>query len=1063
VLGGLALELDGREIEAPAPLRARLLLGWLALNPGMHGRGELAARLRPDVLDESARATLRQAIWAVRAVIGEELLVTTRERVGLADGVAVDALEMAALVEAGKLDEAHELCGGDLLAGLDDEWVLAARDAQRDREDALLSALSERAIAAGDHATAVRYARRRAEAHVLSEEAHRALMRALVAAGDGAAALAVYDRLRERLRRELAVAPSAATRAAAEEVRAGAPEPTAGGAGGRWPAARRAGVAEAVPERLAAARRGVLVGREAELGAAEAAWARVRAGERLLLLLAGEPGIGKTRLAAELAARAHDEDAVVLYGRCEPEAPLPYQPWAEALRGLPAPVAGPHAAELGRLVPELGSPLAGDPEGERFRLFAAVSATLDALAPAMIVLDDLHWADRASLLLLHHVAGAGGPPLLLAGTYRDTDVLGAHPLATAVAALRRERRVERIVLGGLDDTALQELAGRPDLAASTGGNPFFAEEVVRHLQEGATGIPDGVRDVLVERLARLGDPVITALEAGAVAGPEFRVDVIEHALRVEALDALDAATAAGLTVEVPGAPGRYGFRHALVREALLTGQSAARRARLHERLAAAVEELVPEGAPGRAARLAHHALEANAPDAAPRGLAAAAEAMAGGAYEEAGDVLERVLRRAPPPDATRATVLLALGDARARHGAGDAARAAFDAAAESAADPHARAEAVLGAGGLTIALLGPDDALVERLERAAADLDPEDETILPRVQARLAVELAYGRGAQRDRSRALSAEALDRAHRGGSPAAIAAALTARRVALWDPRHLDERLAVATELLEVGQRTGEREVALQGHHWRVVDLWERGAIAEVEAEIDAYGALAEELRLPLHRWYVPLWRAALAAVRGEFEDAERLSTEAHALGLRAGDPNADLFRYIQRAAIAIEREAMAELDLAELDEHIARTTVPAAWRTGRAWYLATVGRMDEARTELLDLCADGLAALEWDANRLVCLCELAETAYLLGEARVGPVLHDAIAPFTDHVAIAGRAAGSYGPMSYYAGLAAALSGNEAAAREHVQAGRERAAAMGARPYAEKCARVLERLG
>ena len=220
VLGPLLLKLDERPLEPPANARARALLGWLALHPGLHGRGELAARLRPDVLDESARQSLRQALWALRAAIGANRLVATRDRVGLAESVWVDAREFERLAATRSHAAALELVRGDLLAGLDDDWVLAERDALGDRVGALLAELGRSAADAGDVARAVELARRRAKLDPLSEDAARGLMQQPAAAGDRAGALAAYERLRDRLARELGVAPAEATRQLAADLRA---------------------------------------------------------------------------------------------------------------------------------------------------------------------------------------------------------------------------------------------------------------------------------------------------------------------------------------------------------------------------------------------------------------------------------------------------------------------------------------------------------------------------------------------------------------------------------------------------------------------------------------------------------------------------------------------------------------------------------------------------------------------------------------------------------------------------------------------------------------------------
>src|SRR5581483_1764754 len=218
VLGPVEVEVDGRSVPPPAGRPARALLAWLALHPGAHTRSAVAGALWPDVLDTSARASLRTALSAVRRSVGDASLVATRERVGLAGEVRVDVREFDALVDAGEPEAALELARGELLPDLDDDWVLRARDRHRERWSAALAAVG---AAAADPAAALAAARRRAELDPFDEAAHRDLMMALAAAGEPASALDVYQRLRVRFRRELGLAPSTATRDLAASLRTG--------------------------------------------------------------------------------------------------------------------------------------------------------------------------------------------------------------------------------------------------------------------------------------------------------------------------------------------------------------------------------------------------------------------------------------------------------------------------------------------------------------------------------------------------------------------------------------------------------------------------------------------------------------------------------------------------------------------------------------------------------------------------------------------------------------------------------------------------------------------------
>jgi class 3 adenylate cyclase/tetratricopeptide (TPR) repeat protein len=412
-----------------------------------------------------------------------------------------------------------------------------------------------------------------------------------------------------------------------------------------------------LPEALAGERR-PFVGRTDELKLLRGAWAVVEAGRRQLLLLTGDPGIGKTRLAAELARQVAEEGATVLYGRCDEDGVVPYQPFVEALRHMSAgdpgwalPTPG-QRAELARLVPELAeapSPppemSSGDPETDRYRFFEAVASLLGAASrrhPVLLVLDDLHWATKPTLLLLRHLVHASEASVLLLGIYREVELTRTHPLTDVLAALRRDGLYERIHLRGLSPvevTALLELrAGHelePDalvfsdaLAQETAGNPFFIVEILRHLaetggigvQEGrwvnragsldALDIPEGVRDVIGRRLSRLSGAANAALSHAAVLGREFEFDVLSAMAGLDddtLLTALDEALGAHLVAEVAGtAVPTYGFTHALVREALVQELSRARVGRMHLRAARAIETIHAGHTDARAGTLALH-------------------------------------------------------------------------------------------------------------------------------------------------------------------------------------------------------------------------------------------------------------------------------------------------------------------------------------------------------------------------------------------------------------------------------------------------------------------------
>ena len=402
-----------------------------------------------------------------------------------------------------------------------------------------------------------------------------------------------------------------------------------------------------------------LVGRDNELGQITQVWARAIEGQRQLLLIAGEPGIGKTRLASTFAQDMADQTATVLVGRCDEEALVPYQPFVEALswyvRICPEPelraqlTAIGGGAELGPLVPELLRRVPGLPtpppmssEGQRYRLFEAVSAFLSQAAaahPVLLVFEDLHWADKGTLLMLRHIVRASDrAALCTVGTYRESELARTHPLAEMFADLRGEQAVTRLSLRGLDDPhvngLIQAIAGQKVPAPlsrlvvdATDGNPFFVTEIVRHLVEtgaltnvqhmdsGLTslGLPEGVKDVIGRRVARLSDAANRTLSLAAVVGREFDIAVLEALGDVpeeRLLDAIDEAVHAQLIVEAVEKIGHFSFVHALIRETVYGELSIARRVRLHRRVGETLERLTGHAPNPPLADLAYHFVQA---------------------------------------------------------------------------------------------------------------------------------------------------------------------------------------------------------------------------------------------------------------------------------------------------------------------------------------------------------------------------------------------------------------------------------------------------------------------
>jgi tetratricopeptide (TPR) repeat protein len=827
----------------------------------------------------------------------------------------------------------------------------------------------------------------------------------------------------------------------------------------------------------------IFVGREAELERLSQLLKRAVTGERRVGLLAGEPGVGKTRLAAELAMQVHDEGGVVLAGRCDEDLGVPYQPFVEALRRFidhtpPAELPGRlgrYPGELARLVPELADrvdglspPLRSDPETERYRLFDAVASWLSAApgtAPLLLVLDDLQWAAKPTILLLRHIArGSDASGLLILGTYRDTELTHDHPLIELVADLRREGVVERLALSGLDDVAVaafvEQISGRPldgegsalarAIYHETDGNPFFVREVLRHLMETKAierrgdrwtarvpieelGIPEGVRDVIGRRLSRLSDAAHQALRVAAVVGAEFDMDLVQSAGEIgesELLVALDEAMEARVVSEVSGT--RFRFSHALVRVTLYESLSGARKTVLHRRVAQTIETLHGQALDNYLPALAHHWGKACAP-AADTALAveyarrAGDHALAQLAYDEAVGYYRQaleLLQAAKDTDESQSLeLLIALGDAQRR--AGDPAHRetllAAAARARQRADGTALARAaLLNNRGFWSTTGTVDTERVEALEAALAMGDPDDSPWRARLLANLAVELHYSD--QRERRLALSDEALTVARKLDDPACLADVILARCSAIWEPSTADERLGHTTELLGLAETLADPSVLAWVYIWRAIIATELADVAEAERSLDRLRDLATTLGQPSLSWVAGYLTVGQLMLAGHLSEAEALAYRTRALGLAAGQTDATLLFGSERFYLRFDQGRIDELvdrlsDVLEQKESLYR-------RILLAFAYCELERDDDA-LRVFDPVALRLDALPVDANWLEMMAVSGAVCAHLGMGSLSARVFDLLAPYADQIV----GAGSYWwrPVSWPLGLLAASLG------------------------------------
>jgi tetratricopeptide (TPR) repeat protein len=840
------------------------------------------------------------------------------------------------------------------------------------------------------------------------------------------------------------------------------------------------------------------VGRVDELERLWTAWKHARGGDKRLVLVSGEPGVGKTRLSAELARRAHAEGTTVLFGRCDEDLAVPYQPFVEALRAYvhdctPADLEaqiGPFGGDVARLVPDvaqmvpgLPEPLRADAETERYRLFEAIAAFLDgvaATAPVVLLLDDLHWAAKPTLLMLRHLARpANDTPLLIVGTYRDTELDRRHPLAEMLADLRRDRAVERIALRGLDEGEVTELVETaadhplsPEVAelahavhAETEGNPFFVGQVLRHLVESGAvvqeegrwvrtatadriGIPEGVREVISCRLARLDDESNTILAVAAVIGREFDAELLTETTGVDAervLDVLEVAEADRLVEATPGRA-EFTFVHALVRSTLYEEIPTTRRLRLHRRVAQVLEPRATAGDDTLLPSLARHYCEAAALGETEQAIRyateAAQEARARLAYEEAADLYERAIAVLEPhSDAERrhrGDLLIALS--RERWAAGDrrGAREAANDAAQYGRDvgrPELIADAAMAIG-------GPrgwseagvvDEELIALCEDALARLPPGDSRDRATVTARLAAELYFRPGSSK-RRRAATNEAVLMARRLGDPTTLAYVLGSAHWGVWVPGGVHERLPIAEEILRSGREAGNRELEFSGASWAFSDLMELGETARADEMLSIEATIADELRQRDYLWCTLLHKCTRLLMEGRFDEAEQAANDALAYGQAAQSPTAT-----QMYGPWQFEEGRARGGLEELEPFVAgmveQYPLLPAWRSALVYLYAMLDRPDDIRPHLDILAADDFAKLPFDSNWLIGIAVLIHACVTIRDRDRCSRLYELLLPFRQYQVTVGMPAATVGSAELPLALAAGTIGRWDVADDH----------------------------
>jgi DNA-binding SARP family transcriptional activator len=1070
---------------------------------------------------------LRQAL-ATMGPDGQDLVVTTATGYTLeVRHDSVDAWQFEQLATEGRQQleddpaaaaaafaQALALWRGPVLADLSlsavDEPEMARLEEERgavveDRVDADLRC--------GRHREVLAELQQLVAEHPLRERLWGQLMVALYRSGRQADSLRTYQDLRHLLGEELGITPSPGLqdleRAILEQDPILAPPPV-----GRDRVHGSAGATSSLhlrdepraldlrlPRRLVTDGLAPFSGRRAQLDSLQEAWTASVAGVRQIVLVSGEAGVGKTRLAAELARLVDEAGGIVLFGRCDEDVGAPYQPFAEALEQVvrSRPTAGElgrHAGELVRLVPDLDRrvdglqpPLQSDPDTELYRLFDAVVGWLEALSvdrAVMLVLDDLHWAGKPSLLLLRHLARSAEPMrLLVVGTYRDTDIYAGHPLADLVADLRRDPCVERLTVPGLAADEVEEMvsnAGRAavdrglrDLARAlwleTDGNPFFVEEIVRSLVESdqlllsdgvasspedlvKRAVPEGVREVIGRRLTRLSPAAKQSLTLASVIGENIEFDALVAVAGVDeetVLDALDEAVAAVLLRET--AAGGYEFAHAIVRSTLYGQLSGPRRARLHRLVGEAIESV--GGADP--ATLARHFRLAGGADVrvVDYSTQAGEQAVAQLAFDRAVDFYSLAVEAAARigiESERRCELLVRLGSAQ-RLAADPGFRETLLGAAALAlelGDARLLARAVLtNSRGFASTAGTLDRERVRSIDAAIDATGPGDSVVRARLLALRALETMWDDPDMRRLD--LADEAVAIATRLGDDNCLLEASMAAQVACSVPDRVPDLVRDLPGLVELAERAGDAEklarVCLAGSSHYL----EMGDLAEANLLIARVGRLAAELENPVFGWMVAHQRCRTLTMTGTGDQIEQAALDALHIGEEGGQPDLPVWFAPQ---LFLARWSQGRLrETVELISGVLRDTPGlAAWRATLALALVAADEREEAAAVVNELMVDPVRAFPQDVVWLAAHSVLAEAVAAVGSADQAAEEYEVLEPYAGRVPCLFMVARP--GVDLWLGALAARAGRRTDAQHHLSSAHRQHQELGAPVWAAR---------
>ena len=699
---------------------------------------------------------------------------------------------------------------------------------------------------------------------------------------------------------------------------------------------------------------------------------------------------------------------------------------------------------LGDRVPDLPAPRESDPETERYLLYAAVSGLLEVAGerePLLLIIDDLHWADGPTLSLLRHVATAGASSrVMMLGTYRDSDLSRDHPLTALLADLHRDEGGERIKLKGLqadDVLALMEgLAGQEldedgaelsrEITRETAGNPFFAGELLRHLTESGAivreggrwqlvgevarlGLPQSVREVIGRRVDRLSPDGRTALSAAAVIGRDFELDLLLAVVdfsEARLLDLLDQAIAASLLQEGSEQVGRFSFTHALVEHALYEDLGRTRRARLHRKVAQALEEQCGDEPGERLGELAGH------------WAAAVVSGDPTKAIDYARRAAERALQQLAPDEATRwyrqalelhdqasagdrserCDLLIGLGEAQRQTGSPEFRETLLGAArlAQELSDTDRLCRAVLANNRGFGSEIGAVDADRVRTLEAAVMALPDDDPRRARVLALLALELHFA--GTPARCRALAAEAIELARAAGDPVALAHTINYAFWAISRPDTLEERVRLSDELVELAVRLNDPWLSFWASIRNIMSGTDSGDRSRVGSGLQSIRELEASVPQPAIALLRRMYECAWSVIGGDLQAAEQWAIQVFEVASASGEPDALMLFGSQLVLVREQQGRVAEL-AEQVTQFAGETGSLSAWRASAAIALIESGRCDEARALVI---AEDLRAVPLDLTWSVGMFHWSDACCRLGVLDRAGELYDLLAPFSGQI-------------------------------------------------------------